>query len=72
MFGNEGIVACEGVREEEAGGQRVRFVGIDGVERYDDQAEDEGKEPRMTDAETFSFREIAACCFSFGAADGFI
>ena len=35
VFGDEGVVACERVGEEEAGGQRVRFVGVDGVERDD-------------------------------------
>ena len=70
--GDERVVACERVGQEEAGGQRVRFVGVDEVEENDREAEDEREQPGMADALALEFGEVAACCSSFGAAGGFL
>jgi hypothetical protein len=68
--GYEGIVACERVREEETGGQRIRRVRVDEVEGDDCEAEDEGEQPRVAYAHALCFGEVAACCSSFGATGG--
>ena len=63
--GDEGVVACEGIREEETGRKGIRGVGIDEVQQDGRGGEDEGEQPCVPYARALELGKVAACRLAF-------
>lgn len=63
--GDEGIIACERVRKEDASGQRIRRVRVDKIKSYDCETEDEREQPCVSYAHALRLGKVTTRRLSF-------
>jgi hypothetical protein len=72
VCGYERVAAVEGIRNEETGGYRVRGIRVYGIERGDEEAENQRAEPCVSYALAPEFGKRAAHGATLGAAAGLV